>query len=1289
MEKYNFKGKIEYKLFKNIKSKKETKRIKIFDEEFVKNNESNFKIIYNGQELCLTSFLELSEAKENNKIEIILQQVNQVTNISKMFFECENLYLFPGLGKLNIENITDISSLFRNCINILKIPDISNWNTSKVNNMSYLFSGCKNIFSLPDIAKWDTSNVTNLSYMFMGCNKISELPDISKWNTSKCIKMNNMFQGCSKLVKLPDINLWDVSGVINMSNMFYGCALIQTLPDISIWNVKNVENMSSMFSFCTGLNILPDLDKWDISNLKTKSLMFAMCKSTLNYPAFLNKNNQKKITDNSNTNINSKIEIKKNINIKSEDTIQAPAQESKEFFCGKSYLCCPKCKDIPKILLKNNNKVLLSCEFCGFDEKINISELFDDKPSNWISKVFYNCNCKLHKDTNKKILANKYCLICDSLLCQKCEAVHNGKYKDERHELDEILDLDIHFCEKHSSKIINFCVTCNEYICDYCLKCGHESHKIIDKDKKNELNINFIKNYQQILSQGKHSKIHILNKIEENFDKNEIEKKYQTLQLFKNDIKEVDNFKKLGKILYFSSKKIKSEKYEKELLDNYYIILNSIAKLFSQKSIKKFKHSIQEKIDEIKFVSQSLNKEEKEFLIKSIKKIFEPIPPGFSDFYKKKAFIENNIDFSRILKKYIIIEKNKNPDNYIDMDDVLYNSDNISERINSNDPEFILSLIGKCAQNNGTEVYITKKSNEEFKNIESASIQSLFSLGNQKKYILHFNFQDKIIEQILESREMQKDFIESFKPLISKELDDDYDNLIFRDIHRGSLGVTCTLVESSEKTDNLFPKLKGQNNIEEVEEKPLLEALQISPNILDPEGNRSTGWGMNETRGGEKYIPPLKHWRGIGLKVSGKYDNGNDNWLNYKNKKGEFAIAYMGINNFLGNQDEMISDLNLMLMKKLFRKELDCRNNEKGEEKKCGDGICLFQNPEYAENSAGIINVYGYQIKVLLMCRINPEKIRQPYNFRDFWILNPTPDEIRPYRILIKIIPNSPFTDGSYLTISKTPVDYILNILKSNDTSFFDLRDKYTKKLLEIGENDEFKKINAETKKKYNEYNALTMDSFIIKLYTDNLIYQTLNNYLRDLKNFKEDQKFPSEHIPSYIFCLVNSLTRKEKVKDGTVKDGTKVYRGVSNFKLEESIGIGSGFYFREFTSTTLSKRVAYGFIDKKGTLFSIIITNNERRYYCSDITSDSQYKYEKEILISPLCHFIVIKIKRNKNGIDKVKLLCEGFLLDKLLKNDTKKENDNKKENDTKKEDENEKDNDTKKEDENEKDNK
>ena len=100
------------------------------------------------------------------------------------------------------------------------------------------------------------------------------------------------------------------------------------------------------------------------------------------------------------------------------------------------------------------------------------------------------------------------------------------------------------------------------------------------------------------------------------------------------------------------------------------------------------------------------------------------------------------------------MEKYKNPDNYIDFEEVL-NSDDIHEKINSNDSEFISSLIGKCAQNNGTEVYInitnyiTKKPNEEIKDIEFASIQSLFSLGTQNMFTLHFGFDDATIEQII------------------------------------------------------------------------------------------------------------------------------------------------------------------------------------------------------------------------------------------------------------------------------------------------------------------------------------------------------------------------------------------------------------------------------------------------------------------------------------------------------------------------------------------------------------
>ena len=76
----------------------------------------------------------------------------------------------------------------------------------------------------------------------------------------------------------------------------------------------------------------------------------------------------------------------------------------------------------------------------------------------------------------------------------------------------------------------------------------------------------------------------------------------------------------------------------------------------------------------------------------------------------------------------------------------------------------------------------------------------------------------------------------------------------------------------------------------------------------------------------------------------------------------------------------------------------------------------MFQNPKYAENYSSILNINGIQIKVLIMWRVNPKKIKQPELFKACWILNSNPEEIRPYRILIKIIPFSPSIENiSYL----------------------------------------------------------------------------------------------------------------------------------------------------------------------------------------------------------------------------------------------------------------------------------
>ena len=88
----------------------------------------------------------------------------------------------------------------------------------------------------------------------------------------------------------------------------------------------------------------------------------------------------------------------------------------------------------------------------------------------------------------------------------------------------------------------------------------------------------------------------------------------------------------------------------------------------------------------------------------------------------------------------------------------------------------------------------------------------------------------------------------------------------------------------------------------------MIDEQILSLDILDPKGDRSEGWGINERRGGEKYIPPLDGWVGIGLKVWDKYEN--NKWLDYRNNEGEYSIAYYGLCNYLNDRDMIINDLN-------------------------------------------------------------------------------------------------------------------------------------------------------------------------------------------------------------------------------------------------------------------------------------------------------------------------------------------------------------------------------------------
>ena len=152
----------------------------------------------------------------------------------------------------------------------------------------------------------------------------------------------------------------------------------------------------------------------------------------------------------------------------------------------------------------------------------------------------------------------------------------------------------------------------------------------------------------------------------------------------------------------------------------------------------------------------------------------------------------------------------------------------------------------------------------------------------------------------------------------------------------------------------------------------------------------------------------------------------------------------------------------------------------------------------------------------MLMCRVNPDKIRQPESFPECWILNP--DEIRPYRILIKKIPTSEMTEATNpFKFVVSPVNYIIDAIKSNDLSF-----------IKISNEKRFKNISLIKQQKVKD------DFFVIRLYSS-IYFKFINPYLRNrniIKKYKKYEGFTEKQLNSWICCLHLALSRNKNVED-------------------------------------------------------------------------------------------------------------------------------------------------------------
>ena len=162
-------------------------------------------------------------------------------------------------------------------------------------------------------------------------------------------------------------------------------------------------------------------------------------------------------------------------------------------------------------------------------------------------------------------------------------------------------------------------------------------------------------------------------------------------------------------------------------------------------------------------------------------------------------------------------------------------------------------------------------------------------------------------------------------------------------------GLCWDFVTNKENID--FNKFLNFKEIKNIEEKPLLEGCQLSTDIFDPNCKYpDSSWGINETRGGEKYIPP-SGWFGYRLKVGEKYDNGNNIWLKYNDKEGVFAIAYLGLSNIYRNQknlEQFLNEINSEKVLKMgyeqtYKDDINIKTNSKNEYDKCGNESIYFK----------------------------------------------------------------------------------------------------------------------------------------------------------------------------------------------------------------------------------------------------------------------------------------------------------------------------------------------------------
>ena len=237
---------------------------------------------------------------------------------------------------------------------------------------------------------------------------------------------------------------------------------------------------------------------------------------------------------------------------------------------------------------------------------------------------------------------------------------------------------------------------------------------------------------------------------------------------------------------------------------------------------------------------------------------------NLSDNEKKiKATLEDMCTYSYIVKKTIIDETDK--EEYITVEKAAEKavSINVSNYDNYNyeneSKYFILSLLGKCLENQGVETKIKSinNQNDNLYNQETASttLQFLVNGLNERhiKYGLTFEYGEEKNKKILYDNEEK----EKFKSLLTKKLSKEFkvpeEKIILCNFREGSLKADAIIMtdgfEYRMTEQQLIDRFKNETS-EDLRELAFLKNVQVSlimgscaldERFLDNRGNRRSG----------------------------------------------------------------------------------------------------------------------------------------------------------------------------------------------------------------------------------------------------------------------------------------------------------------------------------------------------------------------------------------------------------------------------------------------------------------